>query len=207
MSAPMTPAQWKKQLLKFDVPVEFYPGWKTRGRPPSRGPFSDVYGVMIHHTGGRLYTDASYSEFLFVTGRSSLPAPLCHAEGRANGTIVMGATKRTNHAGRGSSKSLTRVRNDTTPYDKELKPSRWNNSTDGNSHFYGLEIDYGWSSYGPTDRQAASAIRWAAAICDWHGWTGASCIGHREWTYTKGDPVRIQMAEFRKRINLVLESQ
>lgn len=201
MSSPMTPAQWKKQLEKFNVPVEYYDGWENRGRPPSKGPFSDVHGIVIHHTGGDLYTGPAYSKFLFVTGRKDLPAPLCHAEGRANGTIVMGAAKRANHAGLGNSKSLEHCINETTPYDKELKPSRRDNGVDGNRNFYGIEIDYGGSAVGPTSAQWVSAVNWAAAICDFHGWTGASVIGHREWTYTKPDPARILMYRFREQVN------
>lgn len=201
MSQPMSENQWRKQLKKFDVNVEYFgKGWYSRGRPKSKGPFNDVYGIIIHHTGGKLYTDADYSHFLFVGGRRELPAPLCHAEGRADGTIVMGAGGRANHAGLGSSQSLASVIQDLVPYSRELKPSSRDNRVDGNANFYALEIDYGGSGVGPTVEQISAAINWSAAVCDFHDWTGHSVIGHREWTYRKIDPARIAMGNFRKRV-------
>lgn len=204
MSAPMTPAQWKKQLKKFGVKTVYLEGWETRGRPPIHGPFSDVHGIVIHHTGGQVKTGDAYSKFLFITGRSDLPAPLCHAEGRWNGTIVMGAARRANHAGPGNPNTLAQVKAETTPYDHEIRPNS-SNDVDGNRNFYGIEIDYGASYDGPTPAQYDAAVAWAAAICDFHGWTGASCIGHREWTYIKTDPARIRMYQFRQDVNALIE--
>lgn len=202
MAEPMTERQWRRQLKKFNVDVEYFGKvWYSRGRPASKGPFRDVYGIIVHHTGGKVYTGSTYSRFLFVEGRRGLPAPLCHAEGRSDGTIVMGAGGRANHAGFGSSDSLASVIKDLVPYSRELDPKVNDNRVDGNSNFYALEIDYGGSNLGPLPQQIAAAVNWCAAICDFHGWTGHSVIGHREWTYRKVDPARIQMGKFRKMVS------
>lgn len=203
MSKPMTAAQWQAQMKKWSVPVEYWTGWHGRGRPASTGSFSNINGVIIHHTASTDKGTDSYLKFLFQTGRSDLPAPLCHTAGKADGTIVMGATGRANHAGKGSSTVLSKVIAE--DYSGELKPGADN--TDGNARFYGIEMCYrGVEGYKPTTAAYNSAVRWAAAICDFHDWSAKSVIGHREWTRSKIDPGYINMADFRTAVQALLDA-
>jgi hypothetical protein len=44
-------------------------------------------------------------------------------------------------------------------------------------------------------------VLWAAAICDHHGWSGKSVIGHREHSSRKPDPGSTKMYVFRAAVN------
>lgn len=204
MSKPMTAAQWRAQMTKWNVPVEYWPGYDGRGRPARTGQFEDVNGLIVHHTADTNPGDDPYLKFLFEGGRSDLPAPLCHAAGKKDGTIVLGATGRANHAGKGSSTILATVINENYGTG-ELRPGRSN--TDGNARFYGIELCYrGVDGHKPASVQYASAVRFAAAICDGHRWTAKSVIGHREWTTAKIDPGYINMADFRRDVQALLDA-
>jgi hypothetical protein len=79
-------------------------GWQTRGRPASTGGFNPV-GVLNHHTGSSakgwtLAKELAYAKWMFLTGRSDLPAPLCHISLGRSGTVYLGAGGRANHAGK-----------------------------------------------------------------------------------------------------------
>ena len=74
------------------------PGWQLRGRPPSTGAFGPLKGVLCHHTGADS-DNRSYAEWLALTGRSDLPAPLCHLALDRAGTVYVCAAGRANHAG------------------------------------------------------------------------------------------------------------
>lgn len=76
-------------------------GWRLRTRP---GPFDPV-GVLNHHTGSSAkgWTKAkelAYAKWMFLTGRSDLPAPLVQIALGRSGTVYVGAAGRSNHAGK-----------------------------------------------------------------------------------------------------------
>ena len=50
-----------------------------------------------------------------------------------------------------------------------------------------------------TAKQYDSAVRWAAAICDFYGWSAGSIVGHKEWWSRKPDPGSTLMAKFPER--------
>jgi len=194
----MSAAEWIAAMKKWKVPVKYYPGWDTRGRP---GDFSNVNGIIIHHTGSDSQSD-NYLKFLFVTGRPSdgIPGPLCHVSTDMDGDLWVGARGRANHAGRGSSRTLNEVVTETYKgyQSPELRPGPDN--TDGNAHFYGNEVRFDGGQK-MTAAQWNAAVLWAAAVCDHHGWTARSVIGHREWTTRKPDPGSTKMYEFRAAVN------
>ena len=198
MAPPMTKAQWVAAMTKWKVPVKYYAGWDTRGRP---GDFSSINGIIIHHTGSDSQTD-DYLKFLFVDGRPAegIPAPLCHVSTDMDGDLWVGAASRANHAGRGSSAILNEVV--TESYNgyqaPELRPGP--DDTDGNAHFYGNEVRFD-GGQPMTNKQWDSAVLWAAAVCDHYGWSARSVIGHREWTSRKPDPGSTKMYEFRAAVN------
>ena len=199
----MSKAEWVAAMKRWSVPVKWYPGWDTRGRP---GDFTSVNGVVIHHTGSDSQTDA-YLDFLFKTGRASegIPGPLCNVSTDFDGDVHVGAIGRANHAGRGSSATLNHViAEDYKGYQSpELRPGPDN--TDGNAHFYGNEVRYD-GGQNMTVKQFASAVRWAAAICDHYNWSALSVIGHREWTGRKNDPGMCSMYTFRSAVAALLKA-
>ena len=199
----MSKAEWVAAMKRWNVPVKWYPGWDTRGRP---GDFTSVNGVVIHHTGSDSQTDA-YLDFLFKTGRASegIPGPLCNVSTDFDGDVHVGAIGRANHAGKGSSITLNHViAEDYKGYQSpELRPGPDN--TDGNAHFYGNEVRYD-GGQNMTVKQFASAVRWAAAICDHYNWSALSVIGHREWTGRKNDPGMCSMYTFRSAVAALLKA-
>lgn len=202
MATPMTATQWRTQMRKWLAPVKEYTGWETRKRP---GSFSPV-GVVIHHTGSDTGQNSpNYDDFLFKVGRPAdgIPGPLCHSACEMDGDIILGATGRANHAGKGSSTTLNLVKKDAAPRGSEIHPGPDN--TDCNAQYYGLEVKYD-GGQPMTLKQYDSAVRWAAAICDFYGWSAGSVIGHRESTSRKGDPGHNPMDEFRRDVDARLKA-
>jgi len=197
MARPMTADQTIAQMIKWRVPYKEYPGWRTNGRPASAGPFDDVRGIFIHHTGSDAGQSDDYLHFLFITGRpeDGIPGPLCHVATDMDGDLWLGATGRANHAGRGSGAVLAKVSAENhLGFTAELKPGP--DDTNGNGYFYGNEVRYD-GGQPMTAEQYDAAVRWAAAICDFHKWSALSVIGHREWTTRKNDPGNCPMTKFR----------
>jgi hypothetical protein len=200
MARPMTAAQTLAALRKWKVKFQEYPGWDTRGRP---GGLTDVHGVVEHHTGGGSGS-ASYLKFLFVTGRpeDGIPGPLCNTATAPDGTLHLGAIGRANHAGAGSQSTMDHViAEDYSGLSVEIKPGP--DGVNGNPHYYGNEVIY-LGTEPMTDAAYETAVRHAAAICDFYGWSALSVIGHREHTRRKDDPGKTPMNKFRTDLAAVL---
>lgn len=159
--------------------LQEYSNWRNHNRN-HKGPWGPVYGVMIHHTAS---SGDDSSVALCYNGHSDLPGPLCHAVGRNDGKVALVGHGRANHAGSGDDDVLAAVIAERDlPADNEA-------NTDGNRHFYGLEIvnkgngtdTYPWVQY-------VAAVKWATALCRAHGWNERSVIGHKEWQPGKIDP-------------------
>lgn len=197
----MTAQQTLDAFDKWGVDFHEYPGWKTRSRPGDSG---RRVGVMVHHTGSDAQS-FDYLNFLFVRGRpeDGIPGPLCNVATDADGDLHIGAIGRANHAGKGSSSTLEHVRGeDYNGYSTELKPGA--DSVDGNAWYYGNEVRY----TGARPMKAAqrrTALLHAAAICDFHGWSPLSVIGHREHTRRKNDPGNNPMNSFRTDLREILK--
>jgi hypothetical protein len=161
---------------------------------------------MIHHTGSDKGQGDDYLKFLFVNGDPgrNLPGPLCHVSTDMDGDLWLGATGRANHAGKGSSTTLAHVMAEGyNGYGAELKPGPDN--VDGNAVYYGNEVRYD-GGQPMTAKQYAAATRWAAAVCDFHGWSALSIIGHREHTRRKSDPGNCPMNKFRADVAALLKA-
>jgi len=197
MARPMTEAQWKSQLKKYEVDARYLPGWVNHGRPASTagGAFRPV-GIMVHHTGSNAQTNA-YVDWLFKTGRpgEGIPAPLAQAMPMADGRFILGAIGKANHAGIGSKAILSKVINESISVSKEEKPGA--STVNGNPFFYGFECAFSGSKP-MSAKQYETVVRACAAICDFHGWTARSIIGHGEWTSAKWDPGQTDMAKLRR---------
>jgi len=181
MATPMTAAQYEAQLKKWGLSAKAYrSNWKTHNRTKATGKtFGGVNGVMLHHTG----SDADNPALLY-NGYSSLPGPLCHAGNDSKGLIWHIGWGYANHAGSGDQDVLNAVIAENYGANP---PTDNQTNADGNKRFYGMEVMYS-GSHGMTKAQYNTMIRWAAAICDFHGWTAKSVIGHGEWQPGKWDP-------------------
>lgn len=180
MASPIGSAALLTVLKAEGCVIQEYGSWETHNRNHV-GAWGPVYGVMIHHT---VSSGDDGSVALCYNGHSTLPGPLCHAVGRNDGKIALVGHGRANHAGSGDDDVLAAViAEQGLPADNEA-------NTDGNRHFYGLEIvnkgdgvdTYTWAQY-------VGAVKWATALCRHHGWSEKSVIGHKEWQPGKIDPL------------------
>lgn len=181
MSAPMTADQ---QLTKFraaGIKCVENPGWKTHNRN-SKGPWDNVNGFIVHHTG----SDSTNQVSMLSDGfPPELPGPLCQWGLAQDGTLHMIGNGRCNHAGKGGANVLDAVIAENYG---AYPPKATNPGVDGNSRFYGVEIWYS-GSHGMTQAQYNTLLKLAATVCKHHGWTQRSVIGHGEWSLEgKWDP-------------------
>jgi len=172
------------------VDVSEYKSWRTHSRNHV-GPWGPVHGVVIHHT---VSSGTASSVELCYSGHASLPGPLCHTVGAKDGRLFMVGHGRANHAGSGDGDVLRAV------IDEKPLPADNQTNTDGNRHFYGIElINLGDGKDPWPEVQKEAAVRWAAALCRAHGWSERSVIAHKEWQPGKIDPT-FDMAMFRARV-------
>ncbi|WP_324290165.1 peptidoglycan-binding protein [Streptomyces antarcticus] len=179
--------QFVKALIDEGVNVKEYKDWRSHNRN-HKGAWGPVHGVVIHHTAGTSSLDLCY------TGYDELPGPLCHTYLHKDGTAYMVGNGRANHAGTFAQNAVDAAVSEsaTHPRPDATEP------VDGNSRFYGIEIENRGDNKDPyPDVQYKAAVRWAAAICRFHGWTADSVIGHKEGTRRKIDPT-FDMGQFRK---------
>lgn len=180
-TTPMNADQWLNALHAEGVRTAIpYGDWKTIGRDSATGkPFGPVHGVVIHHTAG------SSSLAVVHNGTDGLPGPLCHGHLPKSGTVNMISIRRANHAGTFAQNAHDAVLAESSvhPAPSAAEP------VDGNDHYYGLEIEnLGNGSDVYPVGQYIAAVKWATAICRFHGWTHNSVIGHKEGTTRKIDP-------------------
>lgn len=200
MSKAMTAAQIRAQLNKWGVDFTEYPGWQLRSRP---GGLGDMHGIVVHHTGSMSQSD-DYLHFLFVQGRpeDGIPGPLCNVSTDMDGDLHLGAIGRANHAGKGSSVTRDHVINE--DYTGNLKPGP-DNWDAGNSSYYGDEIRFN-GAQAMTAKAYRTTVLYCAAVCDFHGWSAKSVIGHKEHTSRKNDPGHTDMATLRKDVQAALDA-
>lgn len=204
MAKPMTAVQLVAQLERWNVEFRPLPGWKTHNRN-SVGAWGPVHGLGVHHTGD----DApdTVDRRLVHRGRADLPGPLAQFGCNDDGSIDLIGWGRANHFGGGDPKVLRAVMEqsyrDYPPRTRHHQGSP--GAVDGNTHFYGVETYYA-GSRAPTDAAHRSLVRLAAAICEFHGWTARSVIGHKEWSDWKSDPGHVDMKHFRSAVEAALRT-
>lgn len=204
MSTPMKPAELLAQLKKWDVPYREIKGWRHHERDQATGlDFGPVYGCMTHHTGD----DApdNVDRRVIRDGRSDLPGPLAHFGLNDDGVLDIHSIGRANHAGGGDPRVLRAVIAES--YGKFPPKTHFHQgepgSTDGNDHFYGCEVYYSGRQK-MTNKAYRTLVRLWAAICDFHGWTAKSVIGHKEWSDWKSDPASQSMHSLRLDVDAML---
>lgn len=169
-----------RMLRKAGVKVTLIPGWRFRGRPASTGDFDPV-GHLWHHTGSAS-NDLNYARWLFLTGRSDLPAPLCQQTLDRSGRLYIGAAGRANHAGYARASGSVAA-------------------GDGNSLYMGTEcMNTGTEGWKPAQYDAM--VRVGAVTRRWLGTSSAAQRAHAETSITgKWDPGHLDMDKFRADID------
>jgi hypothetical protein len=163
-------------LIREGLTVETVPGWQTRGSSS----FAPA-GVVCHWTAGPRGTLARPSLNVVTNGRAGLPGPLCNVYLARNGTAVVVAAGRANHAGLGGYLGLV-----------------------GNSAVYGIEAesagDGDW-----TDAQRQAYPRVVAAMLRGLGRDSRWALGHNEWAPTRKIDIRDwPMSGMRKQVDAIL---
>jgi hypothetical protein len=190
----MTADQFVTALKAEGATVVEHAGWRTHNRA-GHGDWGPVSGVVIHHTAG---TD---SLSLCYNGRSDLPGPLCHAHIAKNGTVTMVGNGRANHAGTFAANAVSAMKEGSSnhPRPDVAEP------VDANAITYGVEVENKGNGKDPyPEAQRTAVVRFAAAICRFHGWTAESVIGHKEGTRRKVDP-SFTMDDFRDEVAVQLK--
>lgn len=169
---------WLAEVLRAEgLEVAEFPGWRQRGH----GDFSDIRGVMVHHTGSDSASAAS-----IAYGRRDLAGPLSQLHIASTGTVTVVAVGVAWHAGVG------------------MYP--WLPVNMGNWHTIGIECaNSGTSPLAPhrrnwPDAQYFAVVRSCAAICRRLGLPAGRTIGHKEYAgraQGKWDPGAIDMEQLR----------
>jgi len=153
---------WLPQVLKdAGLKVATNPGWEDRGR----GDVGSIVGVICHHTAGPKIGNMPSLKTL-VNGRSDLPGPLAQLGLGRDGSYIVIAAGRCNHAGAGT----------------------WHGVTTGNSSFIGIEAE---NTGKPDDLpwpevQMDAYRRGVAAILKKIGRPADFCAGHKEYALPPG---------------------
>lgn len=151
-----------RDLRRAGLKVQKVKGWQTRGVPGTFAP----RGVLNHHT-------ASASGNLpclgiVTVGRSDLSGPLCNILLGRDGTVVLIAAGRANHAGLGG-------------------PFRGIPQDSGNAFTIGIE----WENNGVGEKYSNAQLRAGAVLnailLRRLGRTAFMCFDHKEWTTRKID--------------------
>jgi len=170
----------------------FRDDWSTHARPGAWNPT----GIIHHHTGGSaklLTNQASQTAMLRMlwSGRPDLNGPLCHLAPHMDGDtgqarVALIGYGKANHAGRGSSRTLSRVR--AGSYDGQSPGS---DDTDGNPLFWGFEYLHPGTDLRYPEVLLDAGHRAHCAVAEASGWPRAEwpgvAIEHREWTTRKPD--------------------
>jgi hypothetical protein len=178
---------WLADVLRdAGLSVVEHPGWKTRGKDGMRPKI-----VIGHHTATHWTTPDTVVTNLLVNGRSDLPGPLCHLGLNRQGTFIVIASGKANHAGVG----------------------KWQDA-DESVETVGIEAyNYGngvpFPSREPWPQAQLDAYdRGVAALLSHLGRDERFFCGHREWALPKGrkpDPSGIDLNAMRTRIRYLLE--
>ena len=206
MSTPITADQLLAQFKKWKVPYREIDGWRTRGRDSFTGlTFGPVFGCVAHHTGDDAPDTADRN--VIINGRSDLPGPLAQFGLNDDGVIDVISINRCNHAGGGDPRVLEAVKaesyGDYPPATHEHQGSP--GATDGNDCFYGVETYYSGGKASTAAAYKTLVLLWAA-VCDFHGWSAKSVIGHKEWSDWKSDPGHVDMKVLRADVQKALDA-
>lgn len=185
----MTHLLWLADILRdAGLAVVEHPGWKARGKPGMRPRI-----VIGHHTASHPFTPDATVTNLLVNGRVDLPGPLCHLGLNRNGTYIVVAAGKANHAGLG----------------------QWMDANESveaigiEAYNYGAGVPFPSREPWP-QIQLDAYDRGVAALLAHIGRDERYFCGHREWAQPPGrkpDPSGIDLPAMRLRIKYLLEEE
>ncbi|CAL9666517.1 hypothetical protein SUDANB145_07188 (plasmid) [Streptomyces sp. enrichment culture] len=109
MAAPLTADRFVTALKAEGVRVVERSGWRSHNRN-SKGAWSNLNGIVIHHTAGTNSLNLCWS------GTSDLPGPLCHTHLAKDGTATMVGYGRANHAGTFATNAFNAMLNESSTH-------------------------------------------------------------------------------------------
>lgn len=159
---------WLPDVLRAEgLDVVEFPRWRFCGH----GDFTDIWGVICHHTGA----DEAPPERI-AGGTAAVTGPLAQLHLAQNGTVTVITARIARHAGAGRYPGL--------PTD------------DADRHTIGIRAvntgTEGWSA-----PQYGALVRCCAAILRKLGQPSSHVIGHREWNPRKWDPGALDVDRLR----------
>ena len=168
-------------LDAFGLRVVLDPGWDSRG---SSSFWPQV--VIAHHTASNAAGGNAPSLGICRSGRPDLPGPLCQVLLARDGTCIVVAAGRANHAGAGSWKGWA-----------------------GNSYAWGIEAENNGVGEPWSSAQIDAYYRCAAALLTLTPHEDAAYVcGHKEWCSPPGrkiDPYPLDMGGFRSGVASALD--
>lgn len=180
-------------LRLWGVQVVEYPGWKNRGQ----GDFTDIWGVMVHHTGA-----ANTSPKIIAEGHSALRGLLSQIHLDPKGVATICGAGLAYHAGEGRLPGLGGgyVTRPTVSPNKSFPV--------GNGRMIGIEAQHSGNPKDPwPEAQMEAYARICAALCWYLGWGTDRVWGHKEYATPQGrkvDPT-FDMEGFRRRVQALLD--
>jgi len=181
---------WLPEVLEdAGLKVAEHPGWRSRGH----GDMGPIKGVICHHTAGASANHGVMPSLnTIVNGRAAtpktkaLPGPLAQLALARDGTWIVVAAGRANHAGKGD----------------------WHGVVTGNSSMIGIEAENtGLANDSPWPEVQMDAYRrGVAAILKRVGASADMCCGHKEYAVPKGrksDPT-FDMDNFREGVAAIM---
>ncbi|MDQ3914088.1 MAG: N-acetylmuramoyl-L-alanine amidase [Actinomycetota bacterium] len=173
-----------RELRRQGLTVKKVPGWKTRTAGGSFTP----RGVLIHHTASASVSGDLPCAGICTHGRAGadpLPGPLCNILIGRQGTVLLIAAGRANHAGEGGPHADIPV-------------------NQGSTNLVGIECENdGLGEPWPDEQKRVMGIV-SATLLKRLDQPARMCFGHKEWTSRKPDPAGIEMSQFRERVQKVL---
>jgi hypothetical protein len=166
----VTQQTWMPDALRHKgLDVKELKGWKDRGRPGTFEP----RGVVFHHTASGRQTGALPSLTTCRDGRPDLNGPLCNILVGRDGSVVVVAAGRANHAGEGG------------PFRNIPKDS-------GNAYLIGVEVEHNGKKELWTPELLEVCDRVFAALLIGLRRRSVWLIGHKEWApHRKIDPATV----------------
>lgn len=170
---------WLADVLRAEgLEVWESPGWQQRGH----GDFSDIRGVLCHHTAGGGTGDWK----IVQNGRPDLAGPLAQLVLERDGMYRVICAGVAWHAGRG----------------------RWPGwpTNNANYHVIGIEAVSRGDGTDWTPVQIDAYKRGCAAILRRVGRGAGDCVGHKEYSSEgKIDPAGIDMPDFRRDVQAIID--
>jgi peptidoglycan hydrolase-like protein with peptidoglycan-binding domain len=180
---------WLPEVLtRAGLKVSEVKGWENRGQTD----VGRIFGVICHHTvGSKTGNMPSLSNL--TDGDAKLRGPKAQLGLARDGTFFVIAAGRANHAGKGEFRFTE---------NGNIKTIK-----NGNSNFIGIEGENtGLSNDLPwPEVQMEAYARGVAAILKHLKQGSVFCIGHREWTKRKIDPL-FDMNQFRSNVAAIMDS-